>query len=141
MTSFDWGGAYDDNGTPDPASGNHRSGDDCLSCHENGSTQRPEFIFAGTVYEADGTTPAANVEVGVFAGGQMYTAYSAANGNFWVEGDNNTITGPEWNASVIRIRNADGERTMPSNEARGNDCNLCHQSGVGMAGVLIEPQP
>ena len=86
------------------------------------------------MYQSDGTTGAANVEIGIFAGGVMYTAYSANNGNFWFEGANETISGPEWNDAEIRIRNGDGELAMSISGS--GDCNACHSGGD----ELVEPQ-
>ena len=95
-----------------------------------------QFAFGGTVYQSDGSTPAANVEIGVSTGGQVYTVYSATNGNFWFEAATNSV---DWNSAVISIRNENGETTMST--FGSGTCNLCHEDTQGLAGVLIEPQP
>ena len=92
-----------------------------------------QFAFGGTIYEDDGTTGAANVEVGVLAGDQTYTAYTATNGNFWLEAATNSI---DWTGAVVVVRNGNGESRMTS-QASGA-CNLCHDGNVG--DLLIEPQ-
>ncbi len=108
-----------------------------MSCHDaNNTSDGNMWLFGGTVYESDGTTPAANVEVGILAGGVTYTTYSATNGNFWVAAAGaNNITNNEWLTAEIRIRNDNGELAMSTQAS--SDCNSCHSGGM----ELTEPQP
>lgn len=105
---------------PDPATGNHNAGMDCMTCHSSGLHVR---LFAGTIYQSDGTTPAPSVEVGVRDGDTLRTAYSAQNGNFWFSDDGGTIN---WPTAQIRARNANGEVIMLTPGAAG--CNACHNN-------------
>jgi len=115
---------YSATGLPNPSNGNHNPGQNCIQCHVSGtSTEAPPWLFGGTVYKADGTTPAPNVQVGVNDGTNLYTAYSATNGNFWF-GGSGTIN---WAAAQVRIRNANGELMMAGATAAAT-CNLCHNS-------------
>ena len=125
-----WEGApaYDANGTPDPADGEHNAGTNCMSCHASGGDQ---WLFGGTVYESGGSTGAANVQVGAMVDGTLYTTYSASNGNFWVADPGGTIS---WANSEVRFRNANGETAMIG--AATAACNSCHTGGE----ALIEPQ-
>lgn len=130
-----WADAYDPGGLPEPAEGGpsptHGVGEACGSCHD-GSGGPPAFLFGGTVYEADGSTGAANVQVGVLVGTTLYTTYSAENGNFWVLGDPGDI---DWPADDIRLRNENGG--IANDNHGGTSCNQCHTGGI----ALTEPQP
>lgn len=115
---------YNATALPDPSNGNHNAGQNCIQCHTAGTnSEAPAWLFAGTVYQADGTTPAAHVQVGVNDGANLYTAYSATNGNFWF-GGTGTIN---WAAAQVRIRNGNGELTM-AGATPASTCNLCHNS-------------
>jgi hypothetical protein len=113
---------YNSTGLPNPSNGNHNAGMNCRQCHD-GSTDAPVWLFGGTVYQANGTTPAPNVQVGVNDGTNLYTAYSATNGNFWVAGSGNL----NWATAQVRVRNAKGELSM-SGATPAATCNLCHNS-------------
>jgi hypothetical protein len=128
-----WPGGYDPSGLPTPIDGNHNAGNDCMTCHVTGSDASSRvYLFAGTVYEADQSTGASNVQVGVSDGTNQYFAYSATNGNFWVLGDPATI---DWANAEVKIRNASGELTMPGNYTPLQNCNGCHAD----SDALIEP--
>ncbi|MEZ4219809.1 MAG: hypothetical protein R3B13_02690 [Polyangiaceae bacterium] len=132
-TAAFWNGAYNPNGTPNPASGKHNAGKDCLNCHKSGGpASNLRWLFAGTVYKADKTTPAPHVQVGVRDGNSLYTAYSANNGNFWVPLGGNTVA--NWATVEIRVRNANGEKAMISAPNSGS-CNTCHAGTQ----VIFEP--
>jgi hypothetical protein len=115
---------YSSTALPNPSNGNHNAGLNCRQCHD-GSTSAPVWMFGGTVYQANGTTPAPNVQVGVNDGTNLYTAYTATNGNFWVAG---TAT-INWAQAQVRIRNGNGETTM-AGATPAATCNGCH-TGTG----------
>jgi len=115
---------YSATGLPNPSNGNHNPGQNCIQCHVSGTTtEAPTWLFGGTVYKADGTTPAPNVQVGINDGTSLYTVYSATNGNFWF-GGSGTIN---WAQAQVRIRNSNGELTM-AGATPAATCNLCHNS-------------
>jgi hypothetical protein len=93
------------------------------TCHGS----KVPFTFGGTVYLADGTTGASNVEVGISDGTLTLTAYSAVNGNLWLPSSAGAIT---WANAVIAIRDAKGEHLKPATAPRGSACNGtgCHSS-------------
>lgn len=130
--SFTWPGAYDAQAAPMPADGHHNPGTGCMSSSCHGS--KVPFLFGGTVYKADGTTPAPNVEVGISDGTLTLTAYSAQNGNIWLPSSAGAI---DMTKALIAIRSGGGERVKPSTAGRGAACNGggCH----GSAMRLIEP--
>ncbi len=103
---------------PTPDTGNHNPGADCMTCHNTGDYLR---LFAGTIYQADGTTPAPSVEIGVRDGDTLRTTYSATNGNFWFSDDGGTI---DWMTAIVQARNANGDVLMYSPGEAG--CNSCH---------------
>ena len=115
---------YSPSGAPSPADGHHNPSQNCAQCHVSGSASgAPIWMFGGTVYQANATTPAPNVQVGISDGTSLYTAYSAANGNFWLAGSG-TIN---WAKAQVRVRNANGESTMVGATPSAG-CNLCHNS-------------
>lgn len=132
-TTFQWPAAYDPAAAPAPADGHHNAGAGCMitACH---ATTIP-FVFGGTVYKADGTTGAANVQVGISDGTITLTAYSGANGNIWLP--SSAAASVNWASAVIALRNKNGERTKPASAGRGSGCNGngCH----GAAMRVIEP--
>jgi hypothetical protein len=103
---------------------------DCLLCHATGSTP-PAWLFGGTVYNAEGTTAAPHVEIGVKDGAKFFKVCSAANGNFWKARGTDTVT---WSNAEVRARNASGEAKM-SSKPTGGGCNSCH----GAAARIKEP--
>ena len=70
------------------------------------------------------------MQVGVKSGTNLYTAYTATNGNFWVAGTQTV----NWATVEIRARNANGEKKMTSAPTSGA-CNSCHTG----AAVILEP--
>lgn len=127
-TAAFWPAAYDTSGTSNPSSGMHNAGKVCGNCHTGGDA--PAWSFAGTVYQADGTTGAQHVEVGVQVNGTTYTTYSGQNGNFFLA-PGTTI---DFAQADVRMRNGNGEVAM-SMGAGGRWCNSCHTGG----NKLIEP--
>ena len=83
------------------------------------------YAYGGTVYQADGITPAPNVEIGVRSGLVTYSTYSGTDGNFWMVGDPNAIV---WAGVQVRVRNANGEKIKASTDASEADCNSCHNA-------------
>ena len=61
------------------------TGLDCLSCHKTGGQAAGDvWTFAGTVYDAAGTTPVAGVEVRMVDNtGKGISVVTDANGSFW----------------------------------------------------------
>jgi hypothetical protein len=115
---------YSATGLPNPSNGNHNQGLNCIQCHVSGSSSgAPVWLFGGTVYKANGTTPAPNVQVGINDGTNLYTTYSATNGNIWLPASG-TIN---WTNAQVRIRNSNGELTM-AGATPASTCNLCHNS-------------
>lgn len=95
------------------------------SCH---GTKVP-FVFGGTVYQADGTTPAPGVEVALSDGTTTLTAYSATNGNIWLPSSAGIL---DVASAQIAIRSAGGERIKPMSAGRGAACNAsgCHAAAM-----------
>ena len=102
-----------------------------MACHDG--MFPPQLAFGGTVYQADGTTPAANVEVGVKDGANQYFVYSTTNGIYWAEGVASSIN---WDAADIRMRNAAGEIPKTPEMARSADCDLCHIRSTSLALIV-----
>ena len=125
IATFSWPGAFDPAGAPTPADGHHNVGASCMSssCH---GTKVP-FAYGGTVYQADGKTGAANIQIGISDGALTLTTYSATNGNIWLPSSAGTI---DWSKAVIAIRSANGERLKPASAPRAAACNGtgCHSS-------------
>lgn len=120
-TDFDWG-----TNTYDPAGGQaighqgHNTGQGCLaSCHSH------RFTVGGTVYQSNGTTTAANVEIGVLIGGTLYTGYSGSQGNFYFSG---VPSSANWASAQIAIRTATGTAVHPTTSGLSGNCNSCHGS-------------
>ena len=126
-----WPAAYNPSGAPNPAdSGFHARGSNpgaCMGCHDGGV--RPQLVFGGTVYQADGVTPAANVEIGVSDGNNEYFVYSASTGLYWAEGSSSSI---DWTTADIRMRNASGEIPKTASTARSANCDSCHSGGLAL---------
>ena len=125
-----WTDTYNPSGTPNPASGQHKAGQNCKSCHTSGSRN---WVFAGTIYGSNGTTGQAHVQVGVKDKNGLYTAYSGANGNFWL------APGPtiDWATAEARARDANGETVMAVGNGIAAGCNSCHSTTSN--GRLIAP--
>jgi hypothetical protein len=124
-----WEESYDPAGLPDVQNGKHSPGMNCERCHASGDET---FLFGGTVYEADGTTAAPNVEVGVRDGTNFYSSYTATNGNFWVLATGGATI--DWANADVRVRNQKGERQKEITATSGA-CNSCHTG----AAALKEP--
>ncbi len=63
--------------------GGAQPGDDCLMCHHQGGAA-PPYTFAGTLYDAAGSQPVAGATIYVQdAAGNVATAISHPNGNFF----------------------------------------------------------
>jgi hypothetical protein len=89
------------------------------------------------VYQADGVTPAPNVEIGVRSGTTTYSTYSATDGSFWMVADAAAIA---WAGVEVRVRNATGEKIKAATDASDPDCNNCHSaSATSEATVLKAP--
>ena len=123
-----WGGAYTPPQTASPV--NYHGADTaqaCMSCHGPTATgATTKLVYGGVVYQADGATPAPNVQVGVSDGTYKSVVYSAANGMYWATG---TAT-VNWATADIRIRSANGEAAKLPADARSADCDACHHAGT-----------
>jgi hypothetical protein len=95
------------------------AGRDCMSsCHNHG------FAFAGTVYDSTGKA-LSSVQVGVkLTSGQFYSVFSGSDGNFYSQGSTINLAGAD-----IRVRDANGERQMPTPSTSGG-CNSCHDGSA-----------
>jgi predicted heme/steroid binding protein len=93
----------------------------CLaSCHTH------TFTAGGTIYQANGTTAASNVEIGIIVNGTLYTTYSGSGGNFYL-----TIPGTvNWSTAQIAIRTSTGTAVHPATSGLNGNCNSsnCHGS-------------
>lgn len=98
----------------------------CMSCHGPTGTAVTKLVYGGVVYQADGVTPAPNVQVGVKDGTYQSVVYSAANGMYWAVGTNAV----NWPVADIRIRTANGEVPKLAADARSADCDSCHHAGA-----------
>ena len=130
LAPFPWPATFDATSAPTPADGHHNAGASCMSSVCHGS--KVPFAYGGTVYQADGTTGAGNVEIGIYDGVLTLTTYSAANGNIWLASSAGTI---DWTKAIIAIRDANGERVKPAAAPRGSACNGtgCHASTMRLA--------
>jgi hypothetical protein len=100
----------------------HDTGQACLaSCHNHA------FQTGGTIYQANGTTTAANVQVGIIMmNGTLMTTYSGSQGNFYL-----SLSGTQdWSTAQVAIRTATGTSVHPTVAAMSGNCNSagCHDS-------------
>jgi hypothetical protein len=119
MPSFDWGGtSYDATGgiNVDHQTG-HYPGAICFaSCHLHTIT------LGGSAYQSDGTSAAANAQIGLRANGTLTTFYAGSAGNFFA-----TISGTiDWTTAQIALRTEKGALSMPINANASGNCNNCH---------------
>jgi hypothetical protein len=120
-SAFDWGAEpYDASKGALIAYQNHFNGMSCVSatCHVH------TFHVGGTVYLADGVTPATNVQIGLFVDGVLSTTYAGTQGNFY----SGTITGTNWSTAQIALRTSTGTVAMPVHASASGDCNTCHDA-------------
>ncbi len=126
-----WSAAYNPAGLPTPSDGGyHAAGPNpgpCLACHGSTGAAMTKLSFGGTVYGADGVSPAANVEVGVSDGTNRIFVYSATNGLYWAA---ETATPVNWPVADIRMRNASGEYVKTPAMARSAECDSCHSGAL-----------
>ncbi|HVU03277.1 MAG TPA: carboxypeptidase-like regulatory domain-containing protein [Polyangiaceae bacterium] len=105
----------------------HNAGQDCMSCHTNGSDEAPRFAFGGTLYDPQGN-PVAGAEVRlVDANGNAKSVYTASNGTFFAQGG--SFAGP----AHVGVRTAtDSEDMFTALQSPGGGaCSSCHCSGTG----------
>lgn len=120
-STFDWGTTpYDATRGASIAYQNHFNGVTCVSATCHAHTIR----MGGTVYQADGVTPAANVQIGIFINGQLSTTYTGTQGNFY-SGANGVTN---WSVAQIALRTSTGTVTMPVGASASGDCNTCHDA-------------
>jgi hypothetical protein len=108
---------------------------DCLGCHVTGGAGVP-FLAAGWVASAaNGTTGAADVEVGVYSTGtsSAYSAHTDTDGFFWINPPNGGAAGPYYGG----VRQAT-EVDMPTTQAV-SDCNSASCHGGATPGPLHYP--
>lgn len=107
----------------------------CLGCHGAGGGA-PRFFAAGTVFKGATTTPAAQVEIRLRdAAGKAVSAYTDANGNFFVRGTAATAAGITLPAHT-GARDGTTTKLMSATITSG-DCNSsgCHGGGQGWVHV------
>jgi hypothetical protein len=126
-STFVWPGAYNPAGLPSNPSGKHNPGTNCMGsqCHASSQASRA-FAFGGTVYQSDGTTPAANAQIAITFGSSTVTTYSATNGNFWMPLSN--APSINWATATVHLRDAKGEAAKPAGTTVDVGCNSCHTS-------------
>jgi hypothetical protein len=66
----------------------HKAGQDCMSCHREGASGKGWFTVAGSLFEADGTTPAPNGMVRLYnelddSNSQVMSVEVDGKGNFY----------------------------------------------------------
>jgi hypothetical protein len=118
--TFDWGTtAYSASGGSSVRYQGHYTGQGCLAtaCHNH------TISYGGTVYLANGTATAGNVQIGIRIGNTLTTTYSGTQGNFY-----GNLSGATWASATIAIRNATGTAIMPANASASGNCNSCHSS-------------
>lgn len=103
----------------------HNAGRDCMSCHQNGGGEAPQFVFGGTLYDGSGN-PVAGAEVRfVDANGVAASVYTATNGTFYQTGSGFAAPGH------VGVRDANHSADMltalPS--PSGGACSSCHCTG------------
>jgi hypothetical protein len=99
----------------------HHVGEGCMAsagCHGAGSGR--DFGAAGTIYLADGTTPAGGATVVIGTS----TIITGANGNFY-------IAVPPTFPTTTRVTSCPSNMKMVGQlqAAGGGDCNTCHKAG------------
>jgi hypothetical protein len=119
-TGFDWGPTnFDPDGglnVTDPAA---LDGGSCFpACLNNG------IAVGGTVYQANGTDPAPNVQIGIWLNGTLFTSYSGSDGNFFM----NFLGAVDWSNAVVAVRDANSTKKMPANPNVSGNCSHCHNS-------------
>jgi hypothetical protein len=117
-SAFDWGStAYNASGGSGVKYQGHYTGQLCINpaCH------RHNIGYGGTVYLANGTSTAGNIQIGIRSGNSLTTTYSGTQGNFY-----GSISGVTWSTAQIAIRNASGTAVMPTNASASGECNSCH---------------
>jgi hypothetical protein len=125
---FDWGTTtYNSSGGSSVRYQGHYTGQGCLSCK---SFTHRTFTFGGTVYQGNGSSTAANAQIGILVNGSLTTTYSGSQGNFYA-----SISGSAWSTAQIAVRTSAGTRVMPANSTASGDCNSCH----GTSNRLVTP--
>lgn len=133
-----------DRGTPGPAhvhsagaGGGTKAGQACIvnGCHLDGGGGGPSFVFAGTVYKNDGTTPngGANIRV-VPSGGGALTSPTDDAGNFYIQVGQNGFPASTDASGCPAITPMVGKL----NTAADGNCNSsgCHANPGGAAGPI-----
>lgn len=123
-SEFDWGdAAYDSNGGADVAyQEGHYPGLPCFaSCHEHIIT------FGGTVYQVDGTTKAANAQIGLLVNGILTATYAGTVGNFYATASPSDF---DWATAKMAVRTGKGMYVMPANANANGNCNNCHKNST-----------
>jgi hypothetical protein len=111
----------------------HRAGNNCMSCHTAGGSGEGRFTVAGTVYQADGTTPYPNTTVTLYTGADasgelVITVEVDGKGNFY------TTESVDWGTGLYPSVSSDNETlNMPTPTGSGA-CNSCH-SGTAVITV------
>ena len=107
--------------------GGAKPGADCLMCHHQGGGAAP-FTFAGTLYDATGMQPVANATIYLQdAAGNVATALTHANGNFFSADGFVTYPAKAFASLCPNVLPMIG----PVDEMTGANCNTsgCHSAG------------
>jgi hypothetical protein len=119
-SAFDWGTAtYNASGGASVTYQGHYTGQSCIdaTCHKH------KISLGGTVYQANGTSTASNVQIGIRMNGALTTTYAGKQGNFFAN-----LSAPSWDTAQIAIRTDAGTRVMPANATASGNCNGCHSA-------------
>lgn len=103
----------------------HNSGQNCMSCHTAGGQGEGNFTLAGTVYDAQGTSPFSNATIKLYSdasatGTPKYTLQADTKGNFFTTGAIDFGSG-----LYATVLSANGTSHMASPVTTGQ-CNSCH---------------
>jgi hypothetical protein len=132
-----------DKGTPGTAythsagaGGGTNAGMSCIeaNCHSAAlglGPNAPPWQFAGTLYQADGTTPAAGAIIRVMAGGKVAKATTDTAGNFYIP-DLTLMTPFPSNTQATAcptLTNMTGTLTTGQGSCNGGAAGACHDAG------------
>jgi hypothetical protein len=111
------------------------AGQACMTCHNGSKGNVAEFLVGGTVYTTPAATaPAPSAEIRVReANGNILTAFSDADGNFFVL---RNARGPLVSPARAGARDAKSVHLMV-NLINNGDCNSCHKQG-GQARLNVQ---
>jgi hypothetical protein len=119
------------------AGGTSNQGQNCIvgGCHLNNQlgTGAPGYQFAGTLYQAGGTTPSAGALVRIKANGMTLMTYTDEDGNFTFAAGSlaGQFTANTDVTACPTVTKMVGSLTGGAGNPGANSCNLCHTNGAG----------